>query len=306
MIFFFYLVMCFIFGTTFLFIKIGLGTGWSPFLFSSLRFIVAGGIIIGFLQLFSKKVSLTLSIHLQIARLSFFMTTVPFAALYWAEQYISSGEAAMIVATSPIFILIINHFTEQERFNSLRLIGSFISLGGIGLLFYNEISIAGSSESVLATFILLLAEWAFAYGSIQSKRILTELKDPFILNGYQMLYGGALLMAISLIFNEDYSLPAESNGWLILLYFIVFASILSYGIFYWLIKHTSVYFSSTWTYVSPMIALLLGSILLNEDIGYLAVLGASFILGGILLTNIELVKMKQEDLEEGRKLDGMK
>ncbi|MGA9228339.1 MAG: EamA family transporter, partial [Mesobacillus sp.] len=247
MIVFFYLVMCFIFGTTFLLIKIGLGTGWSPFLFSGLRFILAGGVIIGFLQLFSKKGSLKPSIHLQIARLSFFMTTVPFAALYWSEQYLSSGEAAVIVATSPIFILIINYFTKQERFNSLRFIGSLISLGGIGLLFFNEISIDSSSESAIAKLVLLLAEWAFAYGSIQSKKILIDLLDPFILNGYQMLYGGGFLMVISLIFNEDYSLPAESHGWLILIYFILFASILSYGIFYWLLKHTSVYFPTTWT-----------------------------------------------------------
>ncbi|MEH7885373.1 EamA family transporter [Bacillus sp. JJ1609] len=303
MIVFFYLVMCFIFGTTFLFIKMGLGTGWSPFLFSSLRFILAGWIIIGFLQLFSKKVALTPSIHSQIARLSFFMTTVPFAALYWSEQYISSGEAAVIVATSPLFILVINHFTKQERINSLRFIGSLISLGGIGLLFFNEISIDSNSESAIAKFVLLLAEWAFAYGSIQSKKVLIELKNPFILNGYQMLYGGSFLMVISQIFNEDYSLPAEFNGWLILIYFILFASILSSGIFYWLIKHTSVYFSTTWTYVSPLIALLLGSVFLKEDIGHFGLLGAVLILGGILLTNTELFKRKQ-DFKEGRKLDG--
>lgn len=303
MIIFLYLVMCFIFGTTFLFIKIGLETGWSPFLFSGLRFILAGGILIGFLKLFCKKESLAASIHFQISRLSFFMTTVPFAALYWAEQYITSGEAAVIVATSPIFILIIHHFTKQVGFNFLRLIGSFISFSGIWLLFFNEISIAGNSQSFVAKFVLLLAEWAFAYGSIQSKKVLTEIKDPFSFNGYQMLYGGSFLMALSLVFNETYSLPADTDGWLILIYFVLFASILSYGIFYWLIKHTSVYFSSTWTYVSPLIALLLGSIFLKENLGAFGMVGAALILGGIFFANTELFKKKQ-DIEKESKLDG--
>lgn len=109
-------------------------------------------------------------------------------------------------------------------------------------------------------------------------------------------------MALSLVFNETYSLPERFDGWLILIYFVLFASILSYGIFYWLIKHTSVYFSSTWTYVSPLIAIFLGMVLLKEEIGPFGLLGAILILGGIFLTNIEIFK-KQMGFEKKSKLD---
>lgn len=303
MVLFLYMVMCFIFGTTFLFIKLGLGTGWSPFLFSGLRFLLAGGIIIGVVQFFGRNKTLSFSTHLQIAKLSFFMTTIPFAALYWGEQYISSGEAAVIVAASPIFILIIHHVSKKEEFNSIRFIGSLISLSGICLLFFNEMSTIRNSESLMAKLVLLLAEWAFAYGSIQSKKMLSEVKNPFCFNGYQMFYGGSFLMMLSLIFNEKFSLPIENSGWLILIYFILFASILSYGIYYWLIEHTTVYFSATWTYLSPLIAIILGAVLLKENIGQYGLLGAFLILGGIFLTNAELLKRKQ-NLAEERKLDG--
>ena len=77
----------------------------------------------------------------------------------------------------------------------------------------------------------------------------------------------------------------------ILIYFIFFASILSYGIFYWLIKHTSVFFSSTWTYVSPIIALVLGVIVFNENIGTFGIVGSILILIGTLLSNSELFRL---------------
>lgn len=109
-----YICMCLVFGTTFLLIKTGLDLGWSPFLFSSLRFIIAGLILLLFLSVYRKE-NFTFKQHFQILIISILMTAIPFAALYYAEQYIPSGEAAIFTSISPIFILAFNYLLKGQR-----------------------------------------------------------------------------------------------------------------------------------------------------------------------------------------------
>jgi drug/metabolite transporter (DMT)-like permease len=293
-----YVVMCIIFGTTFLLIKLGLQAGWSPFLFSSLRFIIAGAMVLLLLAVVRQNLVFSIKTHLRLIFLSFLITTVPFAALYWGEQYVSSGEAAILVATSPLFILIINHLKNIEKFNSNTVAGSLISLAGIFITVFTDIDFDLNVESFLAKCLILLAEIAFAFGTIQSKRTLNNIGNPFVFNGFQMLYGGIFLLLLSLPIREDFAFPKDSYGWVILAYFIIVASVLSYGIFYWLIKKTNVFFSSTWTYVSPVVALLLGYFAIDEQIGFLGMLGSGLILTGVILSNIQLlaVKKRVEDI----------
>lgn len=298
MVFFLYSLMCLIFGTTFLFIKLGLEVGWSPFLFSSLRFVIAGVIVVIFVWIVKKLEVYPIAFHFKIFKLAFLMTTIPFAALYWGEQYISSGEAAILVATSPVFILLINHLMKTERITQVKAIGALISMLGIILTVFNEIDFSSNIESFYAKCFLLIAEIAFAYGSVKSKKVLSNVKNPFLFNGFQMLYGGSLLFLLSFLFQENYSLPVKSYGWSILAYFIFFASILSYGIFYWLIKNTSAFFSSTWTYISPVIAMMLGFIIFGEVITWLGLMGSILILLGVLLSNIQYFKIRRIVVEE--------
>jgi drug/metabolite transporter (DMT)-like permease len=108
-----YAVMCLIFGTTFLMIKIGLQDGMPPFLFAGLRFFIAGALIL--LMIYWRKSAkiLPMRVYVEIAAIGWLMTSIPFAALFWAQQYIASGLAALLVATAPIFTTILSVYSNS-------------------------------------------------------------------------------------------------------------------------------------------------------------------------------------------------
>jgi drug/metabolite transporter (DMT)-like permease len=288
-----YLFMCIIFGTTFLFIKVGLNLGWSPFLFSSLRFIIAGLFVLIFLIAIDKKHNLSWKQHLKVFYLAALMTSFPFAALYWGEQFITSGESAILVASAPLFIILMSTFMHKKRLLKTELCGLISCVAGIFFVIGKEIDIVNNPYNLQAKIFIILAEVGFAYGSIKSKEIMDTIKNPLYVNGLQMFYGGLLLLVFGFLVNESYSFPVHINGFLILLYLIVFASIISYGIYYWLIQRTNPYFPSTWTFISPVIALMLGFSFLNEDISILGYFGSFLIIFGVFLSNVHLFYKRQ-------------
>jgi drug/metabolite transporter (DMT)-like permease len=281
-----YTVMCFIFGTTFLLIKTGLNLGWSPFLFSSLRFILAGAILLIFIR---KEEKLTLQQHLQILIISILMTTIPFGALYFGEQYINSGEAAILVTTSPIFILFFQFLLKKESVQFRQAAGALICMIGVILLVMKDLALTTQFHAAIAKGLMVIAEMAFAYGTIRSKEILAKLKASSRFNALQMLYGGIGLLILALVEGERFSLPTNYNGYLILFYFVVIASIVANGIFFVLVKKTNAFFPATWTYVSPLIAMVLGIAVLKEQVGLTGMLGALLILIGVLFANFHIV-----------------
>jgi drug/metabolite transporter (DMT)-like permease len=282
-----YSIMCFIFGTTFLLIKTGLNLGWSPFLFSSLRFILAGVTLLVFVT----KGKISLRQHLEIFIIALFSTTIPFGALYYGEQYINSGEAAILVTTSPIFIL----FFQKEKRTFRQLAGAMVCMSGVLLLVLKDFTFTTEMQAVVAKGLVIAAEASFAFGTIRSKVLLEKIGSSFHFNGLQMLYGGVGLLLLAFLKGEKLSVPAVYSGYLILLYFVVVASIVANGIFFVLVKKTNAFFPATWTYVSPMIAMLLGAAILKEKFGLGGVLGAFLVIIGVLLANTSIFKRRLQN-----------
>jgi drug/metabolite transporter (DMT)-like permease len=282
-----YTTMCFIFGTTFLLIKTGMNLGWSPILFSSLRFILAGGILLIFLR---KKAEVPLQLHLKIGLISLLMTTIPFGALYYGEQYINSGEAAILVTTSPIFILAFHFLLKKERVLVRQLIGALLCIAGVILLVIKDFSLTTQAHAVVAKGLIIIGEIAFAYGTIQSKALLEKMEASSKFNALIMLYGGIGLWILALLKGERFSVPAHYAGYLILLYFVIIASIVANGIFFALVKRTNAFFPVTWTYVSPLIAMVLGGVILKEHFGLKGIAGACLVLIGVLLANSRMIE----------------
>lgn len=279
-----YSLMCFIFGTTFLLIKTGLSLGWSPFLFSSLRFILAGIILLGFVSS-QKKGKISFRQHLEIFMISLFITTIPFGALYYGEQYINSGEAAILVATSPIFILFFHFFLKKENVPFRQIAGVLICITGIIFMILKDLAITYQFHSAVAKGLIVLGEIAYAYGTIRSKEILERMETSAKFNALQMLYGGIGLLILAFFEREGVSVPTQYAGYLILFYFVIIASIVANGIFFVLVKKTNAFFPATWTYVSPMIAMVLGGFFLKEKFGFNGLLGAFLVIAGVLLAN---------------------
>ncbi|MEI4615569.1 DMT family transporter [Bacillus cereus] len=287
MVIFNYILVCIIFGTTFLTIKIGIEAGAPPLFSAGIRFFLAGIILMIIFKLKRKEIMP----HIFSKRTmyaGFCLTFMTFASLYWSEQYISSGLAAVLSATGPMMILLIQAKRNREKLQKEQLVALVIAL--IGVIF---VSLPGMHQQVsfiwsIACIVLVIGELFYGIGSIRSKEILSDLSNvsPFLINGIQMFYGGILLLIASIIVEQPNVtvLTSWSVQWPIL-YLIFIGSIGGHGLYYWLLSKTNPVFPSTWLYVSPLIAIIVGYIILGEPLNPTMGMGACLILIGVFLAN---------------------
>ncbi|EOO27633.1 drug/metabolite exporter family protein [Bacillus cereus BAG1X2-3] len=287
MVIFNYILVCIIFGTTFLTIKIGIEAGAPPLFSAGIRFFLAGIILMIIFKLKRKEIMPHI-ISKRIMYAGFCLTFMTFASLYWSEQYISSGLAAVLSATGPMMILLIQAKRNREKLQKEQLVALVIAL--IGVIF---VSLPGMHQQVsfiwsIACIVLVIGELFYGIGSIRSKEILSDLSNvsPFLINGIQMFYGGILLLIASIIVEQPNVtvFTSWSVQWPIL-YLIFIGSIGGHGLYYWLLSKTNPVFPSTWLYVSPLIAIIVGYIVLGEPLNPTMGMGACFILIGVFLAN---------------------
>ncbi|MBY0131496.1 EamA family transporter [Bacillus cereus] len=287
MVIFNYILVCIIFGTTFLTIKIGIEAGAPPLFSAGIRFFLAGIILMIIFKLKRKEIMPHI-FSKRIMYAGFCLTFMTFASLYWSEQYISSGLAAVLSATGPMMILLIQAKRNREKLQKEQLIALVIAL--IGVIF---VSLPGMHQQVsfiwsIACIVLVIGELFYGIGSIRSKEILSDLSNvsPFLINGIQMFYGGILLLIASIIVEQPNVtvLTSWSVQWPIL-YLIFIGSIGGHGLYYWLLSKTNPVFPSTWLYVSPLIAIIVGYIILGEPLNPTMGMGACLILIGVFLAN---------------------
>jgi len=282
-----YLMMCLIFGTTFLAIKVGIDAGAPPFFSAGLRFLIAGSIILLYMIIRGKaKLSLLLRKEMIITgtALSFGV----FATLYWAEQYLSSGIAAILSATAPLMILLLQTAIARQRLSLSALVGCLTGTVGVILLLLPGITVTISKVWVLGCAAVLLGQVFYSAGTVYSRRVVQRFQEtsPIALNAAQMMYGGGLLLILSL-FTEDIHMEAifaPKAVWS-LIYLIVAGSMIAHTIFYWLIAKTNPVFPSTWLYISPLIALCLGAVIYDEPVSAMSVVGGVTIIIGIIMVN---------------------
>ncbi|MEZ2367599.1 DMT family transporter [Bacillus sp. RCC_6_1] len=287
MVIFNYILVCIIFGTTFLTIKIGIEAGAPPLFSAGIRFFLAGIILMIIFKLKRKEIMPHI-FSKRIMYAGFCLTFMTFASLYWSEQYISSGLAAVLSATGPMMILLIQAKRNREKLQKEQLVALVIAL--IGVIF---VSLPGMHQQVsfiwsIACSVLVIGELFYGIGSIRSKEILSDLSNvsPFLINGIQMFYGGILLLIASIIVEQPNVtvLTSWSVQWPIL-YLIFIGSIGGHGLYYWLLSKTNPVFPSTWLYVSPLIAIIVGYIILGEPLNPTMGMGACLILIGVFLAN---------------------
>lgn len=283
-----YVVMCLIYGTTFLTIKVGLSAGFPPFMFAGLRFGTAGLLILLYLYLRRRPVPQNKRDLLDLAQLGVCTTFITFAALYWGEQHISSGLAALLSAAGPMMVLVFNLLAERKKPTGLQVAGLLLGAFGLYLVVLPNLQFGVTRHWFLASAGILLSEIAFAWGAILSGRLLSRGLAPLSVNGFQMLFGGMGLLGLSLLSEPlRFDFAAPLAAWGSLLYLTVFGSMVAFGIYYWLVGKTNPLFPTTWVYVSPVIAMFVGALFLDEPLRPAGIAGAALIIAGVVLTNLQ-------------------
>ncbi|MGH9905153.1 MAG: EamA family transporter [Pyrinomonadaceae bacterium] len=253
-----------IWGSTYLVIRYAIET-IPPFLMMGVRSVIAGSV----LYLWSRKASeRILPRHwkpLLIIAILFFVCG--HGLLAWAQKRVASGLAAVLIASDPLWIALIESFTIRGfQLSVKQKFGLLIGIAGITLMFIPDSSGIGKIDILGATIIIVSAV-CWSIGAVYSK-VAVIPKSASLTAGLQLVLGGVLLIVISFAAGEleNFSLSAVSlRSALSLAYLIVFGSIITFTAYVWLLQVTSATKVATHTYVNPIIALILGSLFASEQ-----------------------------------------
>ncbi|QRG69672.1 DMT family transporter [Brevibacillus choshinensis] len=287
-----YIVMCFVFGTTFLAIKVGIDAGAPPFFSAGIRFFLAGLILLLWM-VWRKKASFSILLRKEMFLTGIGLTFGVFAALYWAEQYLSSGIAAVLSATAPLMILLLQTFLTRQKLSGSAWTGCLVGLVGVVILLLPGLTVDFNKYWVLGCLVVLLGEVFYSGGTVYSRQVIQRFQhvSPITLNAAQMMHGGFLLLLLSL-FTEQVNVQTmfTPTAALSLLYLVFVGSMMGHTIYYWLVAKTNPVFPSTWLYISPLISLCLGALLYHEPVTVLSVVGGITIIVGIVFVNLDNLK----------------
>jgi len=291
-----WLILCGIWGSTWLFIKLGLAD-LPPLTFAGIRFVIACAILFVIIRLRHVQLPRARADWILLAVSGILSFGLNYGLVFWGEQYISSGLAALLQATLPAFGLVFAHFyLPGERLSWARIGGVVLGVCGVGVVFSNQLAIAGRRALAGCVALILSAMFA-AYSNVLVKKYGKHL-DPAILAAGQMFSGLLLLLAVGISLEGN---PLRFHwtpiALLSLLYLAVVGSVIAFLLYYWLVLNMDVTKSMLIALVTPVVAVLLGMIVLDEQIGWRTLAGGAMIISGIAFIVVRRGKKKTSDKE---------
>jgi len=290
-IFLIYALICFIWGSTWLAIRFGLES-LTPLFSAGIRFTIASGFILILMKIQSvslqtDKVSLRLYFMM-----AFFSFVIPFGLVYWAEQFVPSGMAAVLFAVYPFSIVIFSYFRmPAESINIFKITGIILGFAGILIIFSDSFT-SNITDYLLGMFAVVLSGIMQAWIAISIKKFGHHLHS-LSMNFIPMIVAGISLLIIGYL-TEDLSYTRiDSNAVLSVLYLAFFGSVITFTSFYWLLKRVNIVILSLIAFITPIVALILGFIVYDEELSARHFIGSAMVLLGVLAANLDnLLKLK--------------
>ncbi len=276
--------ICLIWGTTYLALRIGV-LHFPPFLFSLIRQLMAGILLIGALLLSRKVPMPSLSDIKYQAIAGFFMITLGNGLVGWAEVHIPSGIAAVICSIVPLVIILINLAAyREERPNIPIIIGSIVGFAGIIMIFGGDLSQFSNPDYQLGILGTFVAVMGWAGGSVWLKKRKTQT-NPFMNAGLQMFFGGLWLVPFSLAFDDLTGVTWSAEAGYALLYLTIFGSLIAFSCYIYALRRLPVTIVTLHAYVNPIIAVILGWAILNETLNITMWIAIMLTVSGIYIVN---------------------
>ncbi len=280
-----------VWGSTYFFIQQAV-KGFPPLLLGVLRFFTAGVLMLGWSAWKGEKLFVWHNIK-HAAITGILLLFIGNGAVIWVEQTIPSSMAAILVSSSPIWFVLLDKpkWAENLR-NKAILAGLFIGFAGVILLFgeqiMHDLAISSNQSRLGSMLLLLIGTFAWAGGSLYSKYKLTS-GAASVNTAWQMIVAGLVFIPGSLVRGEVQHFQWQqvaASSWFALIYLVVFGSIAAFSAYVWLLQVRPATQVSTYAYVNPVIAVLLGVFFAGERISGLQLLGLFVILGSVLLINL--------------------
>ena len=273
-----YAAICLIWGSTWLVIKIGL-VGVPPFLGAGLRFLLSTVLVGAVLAARRSRIRLTRDDIICILTLGILVFWLDYAAVYWAETRITSGLTAILFSTMPLMTALLSRFwTRRETLGPRKMAGIIIGMIGTTLLFWPEGHLG--TREILGMLATLAGCLCAAINLVVMKEY-GRHSDPMTLNFFGMGLGAVCLLAMSAALERGVTVEWSQSNVLAIVYLAVFGSVVAFTAYYYLIKVMDATLVSLSTLIIPIIALVLGRLILDEQVTLLAIVGMATILAGV-------------------------
>lgn len=280
-----------VWGTTFLAIRIGVHEV-SPFLFAAMRFLIAGLVLCGWTVAHGDKLP-SGSQWASAFVLAFLIFVLDYGLLFWAEQRVPSGLAAVMLATIPAFTALSEIILLRTQKLTVRLAAALlIGIAGVAVLVSRSLNLGGEPIDRAGAAALIVGSISWSIGSALSRKLPLP-SSKVMSSGAQMLAGGVLLAVVAAALGEfrTFHPSAVSRGaWLALAYLIVAGSIAGFTAYVWLIDHESLTKVGTYAYVNPVVAVFVGYFLAGEALGPRTLLGTLFVLISVVTITMPSAK----------------
>jgi drug/metabolite transporter (DMT)-like permease len=278
-----WLTLCAIWGSTWLAIKLGL-RDLPPITFAGIRFALAGAVLFAIIWLRGTSLPRSRRDWILLAYTGLQTITINYALVFWGEQYISSGLAALLSATVPLFGLPLAHrYVQSEPLTLLKVAGVVLGLVGVAIIFSGELGIGGP-VAFWASVGIIVAALVTAHAGVLIKAGGTHI-EPSVMAGVQMV-GGCIPLLVVGIALEGSPLRFHWTPLAIatLTYLTILGSVIAFLMYYWLIRHTEVSRVLMIPLVTPLIAVLFGVFFGGETVGWHTAMGGMAIIIGVALT----------------------
>jgi len=275
-----YLVVCVFWGSTYLAIKVGV-TELPPFLFAGLRFFVAGVLLLSIARTLGDPLPRK-SDWKTLAVVGLLLLAGGNAFVVWSEQYVGSGIASIFVVTVAMWTALFDAIIPGGSSDLNWRIVAGLLLGFLGTL----LLVGATPAEILAAdkrgpIALTMASASWSLGTVYAKRHPTQA-SPYIGAAFQMIVGGGAVALLGTVLGEWPSWHLSARGIGAIAYLVIFGSIVGYSAYSYALRHASATIVGTYAYVNPVIAVLLGWLLLHEPVGPRTFIAMAMILAAVV------------------------
>jgi len=272
-------------GSTYLGIRVAVER-IPPILMAGTRFFIAGTLMLACCALIGRRVAVTREQFWKLALVGLMLLSISNAVLAWAELYVPSGLAALIIAISPIWFLLIDRYLvpSGDRIGGRGLTGIALGVAGMVVLLWPRLTATHPLgwKELVAAISLLGSSFCWSLGSVIARHWRLDIY-PLVGSGWQMTIAGCINLALGFTLGEHRAARWDAPGVTAVLYLVVFGSWVGYSAYLWLLRHVPTSKVATYAYVNPVVAVLLGWLFLGEPIDFYMVLGTAIIVPAVAL-----------------------
>ena len=284
-------------GSTYLAIGIADDEHLPPFVMCAIRFFIAGPIMMAICAAIGKKVWVGRDNLVRLAVIGCLLLVGGNGGLAWAEQYVPTGFAALIIAITPIWFMLLEAFAFRgDRLSPRGVAGVLLGICGIAVLFWPKFEYReslGIMQLVCATT-LLFSSFSWAFGSVLSRRWQLPV-DPFVATAWEMIFAGGGHAVLSAVTGQYRHAVFTQRSMMAVLYLVIFGSWVGYSAYVWLLKHVPTPKVATYAYVNPIVAVFLGWLILRERVDVYIAIGSAVIVVAVALVTTAQVHSQDEN-----------